>query len=223
MLKAPVGRSVSMACSKSSVRAALGLVEAPTWKGAAGNGFAVLDLDGLALTRLWRLSFADGSLGGVPNEKRPVLLGGLASPNNCLSTSFSALASRGEGLHVAPLTGRPLAVSGAAWAGGFGDVNWNAGFCSGDTRIFFSISRMDSACAGSWSFMPSASNCCKRRIESYDKLSLFNDKPAMTASRSMAWGGASPFVLGAAAVAMASLQRRRHRVCRRARVQIIAS
>ena len=112
-----------MACSKSSVRAARGFVEAPTWKGAAGNGFAVLDLEGLADTRLWRLSFADGSLGGVPNEKRPVLLGGLASPNNCLSTSFSALASKGEGLHVAPLTGRPLAVSGAAWAGGFGEVN----------------------------------------------------------------------------------------------------
>ena len=126
MLKAPVGRSVSMACSKSKVRAALGLVEAPTWKGAAGNGFAVLDLDGRADTRLWRLSFADGSEGGVPSEKRPVLFCGL--PNSVLSTSFSALASKGEGLHVAPLTGRPLAVSGAAWAGGFGDVNWKLRF-----------------------------------------------------------------------------------------------
>ena len=76
---------------------------------------------------------------------------------------------------------------------------------------------MDSACAGSWSFMPSASNCCKRKMESYDKLSLLSERPAMTASRSMACVGASPVVVvGAAAVAMAALQRRRHRVCARA-------
>ena len=201
MLNEPVGRSeVSMACSKSNVRAARGLVDAPTWKGAAGNGFAVLDLEGRADTRLWRLSFADGSEGGVPSENLPVERGGEASPNNCLSTSFSALASKGEGLHVAPLTGRPLAVSGAACAGGFGLVNWKLGFCSGLTRIFLSISRMDSAWAGSWSFMPSASNCCKRSIESYDKLSLLSERPAMTASRSMACAGSPFVVVGAAAV-----------------------
>ena len=143
---------VSMACSKSKVRAARGFVEAPTWKGAAGNGFAVLDLEGLADTRLWRLSFADGSEGGVPSENLPVERGGEASPNNCLSTSFSAFASRGEGLHVAPLTGRPLAVSGAR-GGAAGDVNWKLGFCSGDAHLLEHLAH-GLRRAGSWSLCP---------------------------------------------------------------------
>ena len=86
-------------------------------------------------------------------------------------------------------------------------MNWKLGFCSGLTRIFLSISRMDSACAGSWSFMPSASNCCKRSMESYDRLSLLSERPAMTASRSMACVGASPVVVGGAAAVVITVAR----------------